>query len=1051
MTFPVPGVAGVFLNLSQRVKGAITSGGAAHYLIGRSPERLRNHLGFHGAIAEFMDALLERAVLPYQTTPSLPSLTVLPSVDFPGHDSPPPGESPSPELYAPVSLDPVISTARKRARLGHEKRLAPLEFWKAMFRGSDALARFAGPVELLTPNAGSGSGSYSDMSLYVYASDLHPVAGSVPSSYDPETESCYGFSDVVDTGWEDSTDYPGVWRPDSPTDNYQHTTQAENGRITLGVRSMLEYEDHSSSSLPMLAGLAGFGGQFTHRQYWGDQRCGIWPWWQDEEYGTNWVIHGGFQFAGKMATYRHYPWDRPHPLTPFPSPASWATNTPYEFDYAGGIVHPELELAVAKAYNALRSVGYYDESTWEWVESDPDDFPPWISPFDPERNHRSISTTARANLDILRIQQVLLGSMWANWAHFVHVTYAIRHKLAENRRRYEIQPDGTVSEIASSTTTGSPTIDNQLVWDHGVSGDSWEPTYHGCHAYSDFEIDLSQVEGTDPDSGDTLYLLDRFAGQDYAAMDAQVRDAQSQMAAATAQAEADKAGAQADFDSALAGWVSALSQVEEGDISSGASQFYPFDNQHGVTFLQSVKIQASCLGREMPDLFSDGVWLYCSDGQTSGAIGTRYWLPDRGGLFTMTLRNALLNYSGGSSYSGSLSEMLLTGTQPKIRVRVGSNAYYDAPSGLMDALVAWHQACYDIERDAETFAEEHPGVVELATKGVCVDVSAVLRGILEDNHYPPWAVLVSGSSHLECPDDPVVNGIVQALQDNPGASESDLSTVGEAYMPSIYIGAYAWCKRPAIDSGDPSGAVSTVMQYGGTVFRDASPWPAECLVGSNGYVSGETVAVGMTVHDHDVRGYLNPQSGETEYRQMRQEEDSTTLPDEEFRRVAMMDSYQTVQKETPARLAGELISTPFAPFDTSTGLHEIVRQSFQMLTPIVTSTPAIPPIVGRTDSHAVACYHPDKQPSWCSAIGPRGRRPYLITISYPGAGGGSDGSCVCHLDEGESTITARVAVAVEYTTQGGDCHSVSEELVVDIKPEMAVRAVWAWKSMPVSQ
>ena len=1002
MRFPTPETAGVFLRLPERVKSAITNGGAAYYLIGDGPgARLRNNVGFHGAIAEFVDALLERAVLPYQTTQSLSSLSILPDVDLPEEDR---RDSASSGLRCPVSFAPAIASAERRARLGHERRFAPREFWEAMIRGSDVLARVAAPMDL-----SDGYGK-----LFVYPSVLYPRQGEVWHYYWWE-HAVYGFNDLVDTGWCGTTDFPTAWMPPDLIYDRHMESLSNLGRVALEVSSTLVgfYDGWPDSSLPMVAGLAGFDVPW-------------WPWTTSPN-----AIHGGFQFAGRVATIMHFDWNR-HP----DGPSMEVTSSPYYADFAGDI-EPSLvsSLAVAKAYNGMD--GRFPAGS------------PWISPFDV---YRSLATTPRANLDVLRIQQLLLGLFWANWARFADVVYAVSHRTEWTEYEYTVDRDGAYSTSRTVGGSRETTRENQLHWHHEVLSDGRDHSTVRCSAGARFSIDISAVEDYgDSGIGDELFLLDRLAQERYAELDAEVRDAEAQMRAAAAEAvaekaraEAAKAAAQAAFDSALAGFVTSLSQqVVLSDINAGGSGFF-VSGDYGY-FTQSVACMVTYRSGSASFPFNRSVLLRVARPLDLGNDAP--WDPDYSGLFSQGIKDSLLQYPG------EFSERLLTGNPTSLRIRVGSNVYFDAPAGLLDALVAWHQACRDIEQaeadiaDAEAaFAREHPDLYELATLGVAIDVSHIVRAILSDNH--PWAYWVGGSSWLECPDDPVVKAVLASLETDPGAEESELEEEAWNALPPITVSTVSQCTRPSAESGSPEDAIHVTFRLDGQLgVRDISPWPAKSLV-DGAYVLSETVAIGLTVHDHDVYGYTVPSTSDSYYESFRDR--GSSAPDETFRRVAMMPGYGPHDEESPVRLARELLQAPFASFDTDTNLAPIVAGSFRQLAPIIGTEGAMRPHVARHESTVTAYYHPDKSPSWCSAVGPRGRRPHLIHVTFSGTPGpGYDASC--DLKVGESEILVDVSVAVEYTTQSASIHGAEEHLDVDIKPEMAIRAEWNWKSMPVSQ
>lgn len=1050
MTFPTPEVAGVFLNLSQRVKGAITSGKAAHYLIGGAPERLRNNLGFHGAIAEFVDALLERAVLPYQTTISLPNLAVLPDANLPGHDPVPQGETPPPEVYAPVSFDSVISTARKRARLGHEKRLAPLEFWKAMFRGSDALARFRGPVVFPT-DAGGGSDDGDEPDIAIYPPVMFPDSG---ESYHDSTY--YGFHDVVDTGWEASSEYPSGWRPSIPLTSYDFTPSAadEIGRVALDVWLMLDYPDDSDrtsgATLPMLLSIAGFTGQFSYRHHGYTDTRGVWPWFLDPYGDYNfWHIHGGFQFAGKIATYRHYDWDH---WGPGAQPASWATNSPYNFDYAGGIVRPELELAVAKAYNALRSVGIYDPATWEYRESDPAGFPPWISPFDPEHNHRTISTTARANLDVLRIQQVLLGSMWANWAK-MRAVVKVPHHIVTTLSLWQVHVDGSYDVQSWVVEDRYFTLDNEVRWSHEVVGDRPDSDHYGCCSVR-YGIDLSVVEDEGGSGGEDYLVIDRIglASVGYSGdVEAEVRAAQAEKAraeAARSAAESDMAAAESDWNSLIPAfaanfaatpgidrWIDGLRPDRTGHIYH-SPQFDVFFDDSPTAATNTYSYAAYTNNDGTLDVQS-----------TARAIMNTFW-------------QRIATSSWDSSFRPVREGDVSTMKVERNGLRV------DVPAGAVPAALRYLQA-----KDARDQASaDVAAVADIAENGVRVDVSSIVRGMLDDVDLRfSGAVVVLSHGTAPCDiaagDDALI-GILSFIADNPGCIDPTTGVVEGAldhvYMPDVYVEATSTFTAPVQygDSDHPWQVKYRLRSHASSAYGESAKpvWPAESVV-DGGYVADETVAVGLEVDD-DVKGWYKS-SVPGECYDVVQEDPSGA----HFRRIAMnwvSDELGTSPPDVDApseailRIVAGIAGCRDAeglPSQMPRAVASVIDQAFaRPLDFCFSASSASEPTARPTYPSVFAWFHPDKSPCWAAPSGPNGMRPWRVVVSMPG---GDDAvfDLRCPPDgEGLSSISVSVAYCVSFTSQTGEAASVSEETVrMTIGDHVALRAKWNWKSMPVGQ
>lgn len=393
MTFPVPSVAGVFLSLSNRLETAITDGSAAHYLLGRTPTRLRNHLGFHAALAEMADALLERAVLPYQITSSLSSLTVLPTAQLSGTDVLPV------QIEAKTSLPALLATVAKRARLGTEKRCAPLEFWRAILDGINSLANSRGAF--LYPRSATVDEESADVVIYP------PLV--CPTAVDPgdaafEEHLSYGckFVDVFDTGW---------WYGTLPW--YE---QSDNG---LSVQMSLLFH-HSSTD-------------------WESQAM---------------LIHLMYEPSGGEGP-------EPDPYNNFDTAFSftsgrWVEDTSFDRTSLLRGLFPAMKEAM---------YAFYD---WAPQEGTP-------------------KPTARPNLTLLRIYQILLGCFWANWAR-MKVQIKVPHLVTTRTVVYTVNWDGSLTTDSDSTETDVTMYTNKLEWTHDVSWSTngeWsrEHTYNGGITY----------------------------------------------------------------------------------------------------------------------------------------------------------------------------------------------------------------------------------------------------------------------------------------------------------------------------------------------------------------------------------------------------------------------------------------------------------------------------------------------------------------------------------------------------------------------------------------
>ena len=380
MTFPVPSVAGVFLSLSDRLKTAITDGSAAHYLLGRNPTRLRNHLGFHAALAEMADALLERAVLPYQITSSLSSLTVLPTAQLSGTDVLPV------QIEAKTSLPALLATVAKRAKLGTEKRYAPLEFWRAILDGINSLSSSQGAF-LWPRNAASED--YADVVIYP---SICRVIGDYVEGMDTHT-----FIDLFDAEWLVGS-------------NFNIADVVVKDTNTLVCWSF----DRGTSSAYMLSKL-GF----------------------DFEYETEtWHM-----------IFAHF-W-----LSLIGSPSAVV-----EREQIPSLPSEKLD-AIAN-WSPMEPLQYYDIGR---------------------------KPTARPNLDLLRVYQILLCCFWANWAR-MKVQIKVPHLVTTRTVVYTVNWDGSLTTDSDSTETDVTMYTNKLEWTHDVSWSTngeWsrEHTYNGGITY----------------------------------------------------------------------------------------------------------------------------------------------------------------------------------------------------------------------------------------------------------------------------------------------------------------------------------------------------------------------------------------------------------------------------------------------------------------------------------------------------------------------------------------------------------------------------------------
>lgn len=380
MTFPVPSVAGVFLSLSNRLETAITDGSAAHYLLGRTPTRLRNHLGFHAALAEMADALLERAVLPYQITSSLSSLTVLPTAQLSGTDVLPV------QIEAKTSLPALLATVAKRAKLGTEKRYAPLEFWRAILDGINSLSSSQGTF-LWPRNAASED--YADVVIYP---SICRVIGDYVEGMDTHT-----FIDLFDAGWLVGS-------------NFNIADVVVKDTNTLVCWSV----DRGLSSAYMLSKL-------------------------------------GFDFEYETETWHMI-------FTHFWLSLIGSSSAVVERERIPSLPSEKLD-AIAN-WSPMEPLQYYDIGR---------------------------KPTARPNLDLLRVYQILLGCFWANWAR-MKVQIKVPHLVTMRTVVYTVNWDGSLTTDSDSTETDVTMYTNKLEWTHDVSWSTngeWSRghTYNGGITY----------------------------------------------------------------------------------------------------------------------------------------------------------------------------------------------------------------------------------------------------------------------------------------------------------------------------------------------------------------------------------------------------------------------------------------------------------------------------------------------------------------------------------------------------------------------------------------
>lgn len=586
MTFPVPSVAGVFLSLSDRLKTAITDGSAAHYLLGRTPTRLRNHLGFHAALAEMADALLERAVLPYQITSSLSSLTVLPTAQLSGTDALPV------QIEAKTSLPALLATVAKRARLGTEKRYAPLEFWRAILDGINSLSSSQGTF-LWPRNAASED--YADVVIYP---SICRVIGDYVEGMDTHT-----FIDLFDAEWLVGS-------------NFNIADVVVKDTNTLVCWSF----DRGTSSAYMLSKL-GF----------------------DFEYETEtWHM-----------IFTHF-W-----LSLIGSPSAVV-----ERERIPSL--PSEKLDAIAAWSPMEPLQYYDIGR---------------------------RPTARPNLDLLRVYQILLGCFWANWAK-MKVQIKVPHLVTTRTAVYRVYWGGSLSQDSDSTSTEVVEKTNTLEWSHDISDST----------YGEWSND--GVYGGTAHIG--LYMGEMLYDSD--AVDAAVADAQQRID-----------NARAAYEQAEAAWRARKNELDDAsnnafsNIPASAREQFAEDlmdnvnDVQGLTYINTIAVHAN--GHHVSEwVFFPLVYLPMSSDQAQGVFDRFSGLirnhsgeiEDAGGNLTFIVQ-------GGYSFGISVPE-----------VAAASRAISDARQAEDSAAVARSSAYNDYRQVVGSYGPT-------AQDGVSVDVTDKIR------------------------------------------------------------------------------------------------------------------------------------------------------------------------------------------------------------------------------------------------------------------------------------------------------------------------------------
>lgn len=589
MTFPVPSVAGVFLSLSNRLETAITDGSAAHYLLGRTPTRLRNHLGFHAALAEMADALLERAVLPYQITSSLSSLTVLPTAQLSGTDVLPV------QIEAKTSLPALLATVAKRAKLGTEKRYAPLEFWRAILDGINSLSSSQGTF-LWPRNAVSED--YADVAIY-------PSVCRVIGSYDGASRV-----DLYDSGW---------FRPEY-SNMYNVVVKDTHTLVSA-------YGDRGFESAHMLSKLA-FDFEVETEQWY-------------QLFGLLWLL--------LIGSSDHVVEREQIPSLP-----------------------PEKTTALY----------------------------PW-SPMEQAPYSVSRKPTARPNLDLFRVYQILLGCFWANWAR-MKVQIKVPHLVTTRTAVYTVYWDGSLSQNSDSTSTEVVEKTNTLEWSHDISDST----------YGEWSND--GVYGGTAHIG--FYLSEMLYDSD--AVDAAVADAQQRVDSAWAayeQAEAAWRARKNELDDAL---NNAFSNIPASAREQFAEDLMDNVNDvQGLTYINTINVYANGQYVGMW-VFWPLVYLPMSSDQAKGAfdrfsgmIRNDSKIEDAGGNLTFTVQ-------GGYSFGISVPE-----------VAAASRTISNARQAERSAFDAMNSAYNDYEQAVGSY-----GLT--AQDGVSVDVTDTIR------HFAGWTARI---------------------------------------------------------------------------------------------------------------------------------------------------------------------------------------------------------------------------------------------------------------------------------------------------------------------
>lgn len=906
MTFPVPSVAGVFLSLSDRLKTAITDGSAAHYLLGRTPTRLRNHLGFHAALAEMADALLERAVLPYQITSSLPSLTVLPTAQLSGTDVLPV------QIEAKTSLPALLATVAKRAKLGTEKRYAPLEFWRAILDGINSLSSSQGTF-LWPRNAASED--YADVVIY-------PSICRVIGDYE-----MYGITDtyvdLYDSGW--AGDY-------------------------LEMRNVLVKVTHSLVE---------------------------WQGTRGDENGPYMLSKLVFDFEYESETWHRLFGHLQQTLMGAPSAV---------------VEREQIPSLPSEKLDAI--------ANW--------------SPMEPERYYDvGRKPTARPNLDLLRVYQILLGCFWANWAR-MKVQIKVPHLVTTRTAVYRVYWDGSLSQDSDSTSTEVVEKTNTLEWSHDISDST----------YGEWSND--GVYGGTAHIG--FYLSEMLYDSD--AVDAAVADAQQRIdnaRAAYEQAEAAWTARKNELDDAL---NNAFSNIPASAREQFAEDLMDNVNDvQGLTYINTIDVYANGQYVGMW-VFWPLVYLPMSSDQAKGAfdrfsgiIRNDSKIEDAGGNLTFTVQ-------GGYSFGISVPE-----------VAAASRAISNARLAERSAWDAMNSAYNDYEQVVGSY-----GLT--AQDGVSVDITDKIR------HFAGWSARIEWDG--EEPKHPAsqtpVTLTVVSTETHPIAESGSCVLRALLRMGGSWTRTSPWPAQSVIDGGYVKSEIAAF----GARLKD-------------GYFDTEDTQNNGYYNYRETSG--EPPEGESRYRATRNlNRSGERAPTEHIFRRLFKEGDFTPYPEAPSTAVEykvkSLVNEPTSNVSTPTvggalplmlyGIHPHGRGGTESTDDW---TSGIGPFY--------AWYHPDKsakvyENSEGSYHYQRPNDPNPVPAGYSFANKycpwqitGPAGQPV-YWNWDDDGSPADITCTFSYTDDARSQSASAENpphrdrLLVDLSRHLAVRAEWNWKSMPVT-